>query len=46
MNATNMLNATKETFSKKESPIAQYDSLFDDISDWGEPPKFEFVPFI
>ena len=46
VNATNMLNATKETFSKKESPIAQYDTIFDDISDWGEPPKFEFVPFI
>ena len=46
VNATNMLISTKETFSKKESPIAQYDTMFDDISDWGEPPKFDFVPFI
>lgn len=44
--ATGMLEDTKKAFGNKESPLKQYDTMFDDISDWGEPPKFEFVPFI
>ena len=44
--ATGMLEDTKKAFGNKESPLKQYDTMFDDISDWDEPPKFDFVPFI
>ena len=44
--SSELLETSKMAFGKKVSPLEKYDTMFDDVSDWGEPPKFDFVPFI
>ena len=44
--SSELLEESQKSFGKKVSPLTQYDTMFEDVSDWGEPPKFDFVPFI